>query len=111
MRASCLYMCGSEILIRSDVALRPRMMMTSLGSCLVLCAHTLNELCTMADDSQSRKVTQDDLRRMMAGVQMKDESKSADHKFWDTQPVPKLGAQSICSSERVRVRAASSQFI
>lgn len=47
----------------------------------------------MADDSQSRKMTPDDVRRMLAGIQMKDENKSADHKFWDTQPVPKLGAK------------------
>ncbi len=51
----------------------------------------------MAAEDKKTKLTEADLRRMMQSLQVGgaasvgDDAKSEGHKFWDTQPVPKLG--------------------
>jgi hypothetical protein len=47
----------------------------------------------MADDGKQTKLTGEELRRMMQAMRVGGDPQTADHKFWDTQPVPKLGSQ------------------
>ncbi len=62
----------------------------------------------MAAEDKKTKLTEADLRRMMQSLQVGgaasagDDAKSEGHKFWDTQPVPKLGP---CRCLRACMRA------
>ncbi len=60
----------------------------------------------MAAEDKKTKLTEADLRRMMQSLQVGgaasvgDDAKSEGHKFWDTQPVPKLGPYRLLARMR-----------